>query len=145
MTTVISKEAIERASEMLKKDDPLKDNKFLPADNRQFDVGAYLQNYGIPFRIKNNVRGTIYLLDHCLFDPSHVLNQSSIIRTSEGMLLYQCFHETCRSRTWKEAREKISGTDNLLPFLFIPLMTPLPEINPPSGWKMGGQIPNPPA
>jgi len=121
MTTILSKEAIERAAEMLKKDEPLKGNTYsTAADQGRFDVGAYLQHYGIPFRLKNNGGGTLYLLDHCLFDPSHVRNESSIIQTAEGMLLYQCFHDSCQSRTWKEAREKISGTDSLGRFCSFP-------------------------
>jgi len=44
-------------------------------------------------------------------------NESAIGKTSEGKLFYQCFHESCKTRTWNEARKIISGDDSLWDFV----------------------------
>ena len=78
------------------------------------DVEAYLSHYGYVVKnIKTNGTSTIYTLDHCPFDPNHAGGEASIIKTSEGKLLFQCFHDSCKGRTWKEARQIISGSDSL--------------------------------
>jgi putative DNA primase/helicase len=79
-------------------------------------VGAYLDHYGIQHSVKTAEGKTIYRLQHCLFDPSHTRNESAIIQDAGGMLVYQCYHTSCRDRTWSEARKKISGHDNLARF-----------------------------
>lgn len=82
------------------------------------DVEAYLSHYGYVVKnIKTNGTSTIYTLDHCPFDPNHAGGEASIIKTSEGKLLFQCFHDSCKGRTWKEARQIISGSDSLAPFM----------------------------
>ena len=86
-------------------------------DNGKFDVASYLQHYQITFSIKQNGTATIYRLDSCVFDSSHTTNEASIIQTVDGKLLYQCFHNSCKGRKWTEARELISGKDNLKPFM----------------------------
>lgn len=55
-------------------------------------------------------------MDGCLFDPSHTKKEASIIQDASGLITYQCFHNSCRDRTWHEARQKISGNDNLAQF-----------------------------
>lgn len=119
MTNTISPEAIAHARLILNVDEP-SIGRAPESDQGRLDVGAYLQHYGIPYREKNNGAGTIFLLDHCLFDQSHVKNESSIIQTGDGKLLYQCFHDGCKGREWKEARAKISGNDSLKTFCSFP-------------------------
>jgi hypothetical protein len=80
------------------------------------DVAEYLSHYGKFFKVKQNGTGTLYCLETCLFDPSHV-RESSIIEGADGVLRYQCFHDSCQGRTWKEARVLISGADSLAPFI----------------------------
>jgi hypothetical protein len=111
MTTTLSPEAIAQAEQLFKGNEPSPSRT--PG---QFDMKGYLEKYGIPFKIKTNGKGTLYVLEHCLFDPSHAGGESSIIQGSNGALYYQCFHLTCKDRTWKEAREKISGDDSLKQF-----------------------------
>ncbi len=48
---------------------------------------------------------------HCLFNPDHTANEAAIGQTEEGKLFYQCFHDSCKNRTWREARQLISGND----------------------------------
>lgn len=85
--------------------------------SNRVDVPAYLNNYEVSCTVKETAHGTIYQLDHCLFDPSHVKNESSIIQMADGKLIYQCFHNSCRDRTWREAREQISGSARMNPFI----------------------------
>ncbi len=83
------------------------------------DVAKYLNHYSINFKEKNEATRTVYgLMDGCLFDQDHTANEASIIQARDGTLYYQCFHNGCKSagRTWHEAREKISGKDNLAEF-----------------------------
>lgn len=119
MTEAASPEAIERARQMFKNENrQISSQNFTDSRNiGQMSVAAYLDRYGIPYRIKNNGQGLIYRLDHCLFDPSHTKNESSIIQMPDGKLLYQCFHNSCKSQTWREARQKISGNASLAPFI----------------------------
>ncbi|MFH1933308.1 MAG: hypothetical protein ABIN18_17165 [Pseudomonadota bacterium] len=85
--------------------------------NGKLDVIKYLDHYGIPYKIKSNGVGTLYCLDHCIFDAAHNGNESAIIQQDSGRLLYQCFHDSCKGRTWRDARQVISSGDNLFTFM----------------------------
>ena len=81
------------------------------------DVQAYLDHYGVPIvREKAHGGSTLYCLEKCLFDESHV-KESAIGQTADGKLFYQCFHDSCKSRTWHDARQIISGNDHLGRFM----------------------------
>lgn len=83
----------------------------------RLDVEAYLRHYGIETaRVKKDGNRTIYGLQHCVFNPEHANNDASIVQMADGKLSYQCFHNTCKGRTWAEARQEISGSDNLVRF-----------------------------
>ena len=89
-----------------------------PSQGGGINVEAYLAHYGYGVKnIKANGTSTIYTLDQCPFDPNHAGGEASIIKTSEGKLLFQCFHDSCKGRTWKEARQIISGSDSLSRFM----------------------------
>jgi putative DNA primase/helicase len=117
--TPVSQEAIEKAKVMF----PAKAPKIAASNGngRRLDVGAYLNRYGIPYKEKANGTAVIYgLLNGCVFDQGHTSNEAAIIQTADGALLYQCFHNSCKSnpdRVWKAARQKISGNDRLAPFM----------------------------
>lgn len=88
------------------------------SNGRKLNVEAYLVHYGIEIsKIKSEGSRTIYGLRHCVFDPNHTSNDSSIIQMADGKLLYQCFHNSCQARTWHEARERVSGSDSLVQFI----------------------------
>jgi len=81
------------------------------------DVGKYLEHYGIRYSIKGKGIITLYRLEHCVFDPNHKQNEAAICASpAPPFLTYQCFHDSCNKRTWKEARAEISGSDSLAPF-----------------------------
>jgi len=85
--------------------------------NGKLDVSKYLNHYGIPYKIKSKNGACLYCLDHCVFDSSHNGNESAIVQQESGRLLYQCFHDSCKGRTWKDARQIISGGDSLFTFM----------------------------
>jgi len=88
-----------------------------PNDHQgRLDVSAYLSHYGISHKVKENGAAAYYQLDHCLFDPAHV-QDAAIIQDTSGKLGYHCFHDSCKDKGWKEAREAISGTESLGQFM----------------------------
>jgi hypothetical protein len=83
-------------------------------NNARLDVPAYLEKYGVEMTgTKQHGSSTLYLLRECIFDSSHRGKDAAIGQTAEGKLFYQCFHDSCRGRTWHDARSKISGSDPL--------------------------------
>lgn len=86
----------------------------LPVSNTQkLDVPAYLSKYGVEAgKVVQKGSSSLYCLRYCIFDSGHI-NEAAIGQTSEGKLFYQCFHDSCKSHTWKEARQIISGDDPL--------------------------------
>ena len=86
------------------------------AKTNGLDVGRYLGHYGIGFREKQQDGATLYCLDECLFDSSHAGNEASIIKGADGLLRYQCFHDSCKGHRWADAKQKISGNDSLAQF-----------------------------
>jgi len=83
-------------------------------------VGEYLANYGVEV---HSVRpgkkgGTVYALKQCVFDPDHRDGDAAIIEdpVNSPHLAYQCFHNSCSGRTWKEARAVISGDESIARF-----------------------------
>ncbi|MEN6484319.1 MAG: phage/plasmid primase, P4 family [Syntrophobacteraceae bacterium] len=80
----------------------------------QFNVEHFLQEHGVEIqKVKTNGTSTLYVLEKCVFDESHAPGESSIVQTAQGKLLYQCFHDSCRSRTWHDARKMIAGEEEL--------------------------------
>jgi hypothetical protein len=86
----------------------------------KLDVGTYLKDHDVTVvDVKETPTGTLYLLESCLFDPSHTEKEASIIQNSSGKLFYQCFHNSCRDKKWKDARRLISGDDDLSQFNLV--------------------------
>ncbi len=77
----------------------------------------YLDHYGIAYKIKQKDAQTFYLLDRCLFNPDHAYPDASIIVSPGNTpLLYQCFHQSCKNKVWKDARAVISGDKPIAEF-----------------------------
>jgi len=84
------------------------------SSSRHLDVATYLDRHGVEVvNVKKHGSSTLYCLRHCVFDESHTSNEASIGQTSSGKLFYQCFHNSCKKKTWHDARRKISGDDPL--------------------------------
>ncbi|MCK9519530.1 MAG: phage/plasmid primase, P4 family [Dehalococcoidia bacterium] len=82
------------------------------------DMERYLTHYGVAYNVKADgaKARTLYRLDHCLFDPNHGSNQASIIVPDHGAILYQCFHNSCSDKKWRDARRMISGDKPIAQF-----------------------------
>ncbi len=92
--------------------------KNIEAGMGRLDVDAYLKHYGVEVvMVKSHGGGFLYCLRVCLFDPSHNGNEAAIGQTAEGMMYYQCFHNSCKGCGWAEARATISGQDKLTEFI----------------------------
>jgi len=88
----------------------------LPSDLGPVDVESYLNHYNFEFKLKTSGSRRIYRLPYCLFDASHKKNEAAVIQDDSGLLTYQCFHNSCKGRTWHQAKKVISGEDSLAPF-----------------------------
>jgi len=79
-----------------------------------FDLKGYLRHYGVEvLRVKPHAGAMLYCLERCLFDPSHNGGEAAIGQAADGKMFYQCFHKSCKTRTWAEARRIISGEAKL--------------------------------
>jgi len=81
------------------------------------NMRAYLDHYGVPYNEKRSRKGdaTLYRLNQCLFDPAHV-KDAAIVQDDQGAIYYQCFHDSCKGRSWQMARQEISGSESLARF-----------------------------
>ena len=84
-------------------------------DGGKLDVVQYMVDNGRDVMKQKEAPGggTMFCLDACVFDPNHGPNEAAIIQANSGRLSYQCFHESCKGRTWAEARHYISGDEKL--------------------------------
>lgn len=85
-------------------------------DLGRFDVEKYLNQYGVEFNVKPQGDKTLYRLSKCLFNPAHAKNESAIVQSDNGLITYQCFHNSCSGHRWSDARSLISSADSLAPF-----------------------------
>lgn len=104
-----SAEALNNLFEQFKPDDQPNNGNW-----NRFDVVAYLNKYGYEVQRKKTHRNsTLFCLKHCIFNPDHKDNEAAIGQTADGTLFYQCFHDSCKGKTWHDARQKISGNDRI--------------------------------
>lgn len=92
-----------------------------PGELGPIDMEKYLANFGIAFSAKEKSDKThgpamLYVLDTCLFNPDHGKGEAAIVVPRHGAIKYQCFHDSCKGKTWKDARRFISGDRNLAEF-----------------------------
>ncbi len=112
--TTTSEETFKNAANELAQDEP--GGHSGRKSSGQVNCEKYLNHYNTSFKVKRNGVGTIYALELCPFDSSHVW-ESSIIQQPDGKLLFQCFHNSCKDRKWADARQAISGNDSLAQFM----------------------------
>ena len=90
------------AAKAPKHDEPTQSNSYQP---KSFDLRSWIQRHGIA--VKQELAwngGTKFVLDHCVFDPSHKQKDAAIIQTADGKICYTCFHASCADKHWKEVR-----------------------------------------
>jgi hypothetical protein len=111
----VSRELLETIAQAAGNHEAPRDTGYGGADG--FDLAAYLAHYGVTvMKVKPHHGGVLHCLQECIFDSSHSGNEAAIGQAADGLLFYQCFHDSCKGRTWAEARQLISGEDNLWQF-----------------------------
>ncbi len=84
----------------------------------KFDLGGWLDHYHIAVtKIKPHGDSKLYVLERCIFDSSHAGGEAAIGQTEEGKTFYQCFHNSCKDKSWADVRAKVSGSDRLGKFV----------------------------
>lgn len=75
--------------------------------NELFDLNAFISRHGIEVRerIPFDGAGEKIILKACPFDPAHVGTSAALGRTSAGVIFFQCMHDSCRNRGWRDVRD----------------------------------------
>jgi hypothetical protein len=74
------------------------------------DLPKWLDDHGFKYKVKSNVSGnrTGYLIT-CPFDSSHAGTECIIMQDNDtGQISFKCQHDSCKDKSWKDAREKIA-------------------------------------
>ncbi|HIJ75342.1 MAG TPA: hypothetical protein HPP81_01355 [Deltaproteobacteria bacterium] len=80
----------------------------------KFDLPAYLERYSVHVKqVKPHGDSTLHVLECCLFDETHTGGEAAVGQKADGPLFYFCYHNSCKGRTWADARQKISGDAKL--------------------------------
>jgi hypothetical protein len=89
-----------------------------PHDLGSLNVEAYLNHYSVKIRqIKEYAGATFYCLENCVFNADHRGGEAAIVVSPEPPhLTYQCFHNSCKDKRWRDARACISGDDAIARF-----------------------------
>ncbi len=78
---------------------------------KEFDVRDFIAKHGISVKSEGNFAyGTKFVLDECVFDPSHKSPDSAILVRNDGVLCYHCFHDSCADKSWKDVRRLFEPT-----------------------------------
>lgn len=80
---------------------PQKYNRYSPSD---FDLEEWMTKYGLRYRSENHSDVTKYILDCCPFDSNHKGKDAVIFHSRNGAIGFNCFHNSCMGRTWKDVR-----------------------------------------
>lgn len=80
---------------------PQRYNNFSPSE---FDLDEWLSKYGLHHRKVNHSDGDKYILDCCPFDSNHKGKDAVIFRSRSGAIGFNCFHNSCMGKTWKDVR-----------------------------------------
>ena len=70
-----------------------------------FDLQAWIDAHHIEVRERTTWSGgTKWILDHCPFNPQHNHKDAAIVQTNDGKICYNCFHNSCADKHWREFR-----------------------------------------
>lgn len=74
-------------------------------DPKHFDLGEWLDRYGIEYEIEENKDYTKYILPVCPFNEQHTGKDACLFQFSNGAICFKCFHDSCQDHTWQELRQ----------------------------------------
>lgn len=71
----------------------------------KFDLQTWIDSHGLPVKDQRSWgSGTKWILEECPFDSSHKAPDASIIQTGDGKICFNCFHNSCADKRWKDLR-----------------------------------------
>lgn len=79
-------------------------NRYNGYNSGSFILEDWLHEHGIHYRESAYGDGSKFILDCCPFNPDHKGKDAAIIRSRSGALGYNCFHNSCASKTWRDVR-----------------------------------------
>jgi len=72
---------------------------------RKFDLQVWIDQHQIAVAEKSEWQGgTRWILDHCPFNEAHNHKDACIIQTRDGKICFNCFHNSCADKHWREFR-----------------------------------------
>jgi hypothetical protein len=83
------------------------------ASTAPFDVRRFLADHRLAVRYEKGWegaqgQGTLLVLPTCPFSPEHgSRGEVSVILLESGMLLFQCFHDHCHGKWWRDVRRQL--------------------------------------
>ncbi len=80
-----------------------------PSAGSTIDIEAYCEKAGLEIMgTKDLDEGAImYKLKECVFNSDHSPNEASIIVGADGVVRYQCFHDSCKDQTFKDVCQEL--------------------------------------
>lgn len=86
-------------------EDEVKPESYNGYNPERFDLNSWISSHEIPVKKKEAWSGgTKWILEHCLFDESHMGKDAAIIQTNDGRIGYNCFHNSCADYHWHDVR-----------------------------------------
>lgn len=72
----------------------------------RFDLDDFINRHGIKVKSETEYGGgKKYVLNHCLFDPSHAAKDAAIFKLANGAIGYKCLHNSCADYKWQDVRK----------------------------------------
>lgn len=70
-------------------------------------VDNFATQFNIPVKSRESKDGTeLFVLESCVFDPSHTGKDAAILVKPDGKICYHCFHDSCQDKSWRDVRLK---------------------------------------
>ena len=100
----VTPEQLQALANMLPQQEaPQKYNGYNPGS---FDLEEWIAKHGIAVKKKTKwVGGTKWILECCPFNPEHNGKDAAIVQTNDGKICYNCFHNSCADKKWREFRQ----------------------------------------
>ena len=75
------------------------------SSNKNFNLAEWISMHNVPIRTtETKGNDTYYILENCPFNSEHTGKDSAVIQKSDGTLCFNCFHDSCSGKTWKDFR-----------------------------------------
>ena len=74
-------------------------------DPKHFDLGEWLDRYGIEYEVEECKDYVKYILPVCPFNDSHTGKDACLFQLNNGAISFHCFHDSCADHTWQELRQ----------------------------------------